>query len=384
MRKSFNRRSLWLVPSLAALFILLGASAAQAVPIYGLTTSNQLIRFESNNPAALTLSLGVTGLAGGDVLIGIDFRPANQQLYALSNTGNVYVINTVTGVATVVGTPITPALAGTEFGIDFNPVPDRLRIVSDAEQNLRANPNTGGAATVDGPLAYNAGDPNQGQNPNIVGAAYTNNFAGATTTVLYDIDSTLNILVTQNPPNNGTLLTTGALGVNPSNLVGFDIQTTNQGDTAYASFVLEGETASKLYRINLTTGAATFLGAIASASTVRDIALAPAAFPSLNAYALSTANSLLRFNTSAPQTIQQTIPITGLTVGDTVAGIDFRPATGQLFAFAQPLLVTDPSRLYTINPRTGAATLVASLSTAPTGTSFGFDFNPTVDRIRIN
>lgn len=384
MRKSLNRRSLWLIPSLAALFVFLGASAAQAVPIYGLTTSNQLIRFESNNPGATTLSVSITGLSGGDVLIGIDFRPANGQLYALSNTSNIYVINTVTGAATLVGTPITPALNGTEFGFDFNPVPDRMRIVSDNDQNLRANPNTGGAATVDGVLAYNAGDANQGQNPNIVGVAYTNNFAGATTTVLYDIDSSLNILVTQNPPNNGTLLTIGSLGVNPSNLVGIDIQTTNSGDTAYSSMVLEGDTASKLYRINLTTGAATFLGNIAGPATVRDIAIAPAAVPSLNAYALSTGNTLLRFNTAAPQTIQQTLPITGLASGDTVAGIDFRPATGQLFAFSQPLFPPDGSRLYLIDQRTGAATFIANLSIAPTGTEFGFDFNPTVDRLRIN
>lgn len=384
MKQGFNRRSLWLLPSLAILLVLLGGSGARAVPIYGLTTSSQLLRFESNNPGAVNLLVSITGLNAGDTLVGIDFRPANGQLYGLSNTGNIYVINTATGVATVVGTSITPAPSGTAFGIDFNPVPDRLRIVSDADQNLRANPNTGGAATVDGTLAYNAGDPNQGQNPNVVAVAYTNNFAGATTTTLYDIDSTLNILVSQNPPNNGTLLTIGPLGVNPSTLVGFDIQSTNTGDTAYASMVLEGDTASKLYRINLTTGAATFLGNIASAVQVRDIAVAPAAVPSLNAYALSNGNTLLRFNTAMPQTIQQTLTITGLASGDTVAGIDFRPATGQLFAFAQPLLPTDGSRLYVINPRTGAATFVAALSIAPVGTEFGFDFNPTVDRIRIN
>lgn len=384
MRKRFAHGSFWVIPSLAVLFILLSVSSARAGTIYGLTTLNQLFRFESNNPGTINATIGITGLAGGDTLIGIDFRPANGLLYGLSQTGNIYVINTVTGAATIVGTPVTPALSGTEFGIDFNPVPDRLRIVSDNDQNLRANPNTGGAAVADGTLAYAAGDVNQGQNPNVVGVAYTNNFAGATTTTLYDIDSTLNILVMQNPPNNGTLITIGSLGVNPSNVVGFDIQSVNIGDMAYASMVLEGETIPKLFRINLTTGAATLIGIISGPSQVRDIAIAPPAVPALNAYALSNGNTLLRFNTAAPQTILQTLAITGLASGDTVAGIDFRPATGQLVAFAQPLLPADGSRLYTINPRTGAATFVANLSVAPVGTEFGFDFNPTVDRLRIN
>jgi hypothetical protein len=375
-------RGLLLFAGMTALFILIGASVTNAVPIYGLTTTNQLVRFESTTPGTIDQTLTITGLPGGEVLIGIDFRPANRQLYALSGTGDLYVINLTSGAATAIGTPITPALSGTEFGMDFNPVPDRLRIVSDAEQNLAANPNTGGAATVNGNLAYAAGDPNLGQNPNIVGAGYTNSFAGATTVTLYDIDSNLNILVTQNPAT-GALTTVGALGVNPSNLVGLDIQAAGANNIAYASFVLEGDTVAKLFTINLTTGTAALAGNIASGGQVRDIAIAPPAVPSLNAFALTTSNALLRFNTSAPQTIQQTLTVTGLTAGDTLMGVDFRPATGQLFAFAQPAVSADPSRLYTINPSTGVATLVGNLSIAPTGTTFGFNFNPTVDRIRI-
>lgn len=274
MNKGFLRRGLRIMPCLAALMIMMSASVSHAVPVYGITTTNQLVRFDSATPGMISSPLAITGLQAGDMLIGIDFRPATGRLYALSNTGRLYLISATTGVAIFVGAQITPALSGTEFGVDFNPVPDRLRIVSDAEQNLRANPNTGGAATVDTPLAYAAGDANAGQNPNIVGAAYTNSFPGAATTTLYDIDSTLNILVTQNPPNNGTLNTVGALGVNPSNLVGFDIQSVGGNNLAYASFVLEGETAAKFYSINTTTGAATLIGAIGGAGQVRDIAIA--------------------------------------------------------------------------------------------------------------
>jgi hypothetical protein len=124
-------------------------------------------------------------------------------------------------------------LDGNSFGFDFNPTVDRIRVVSNAGQNLRLNPDTGQivdsdpntpGVQSDSDLAYATGDSNQGQSPNVVGSAYTNNVAGATTTTLYGIDSALDILVTQNPPNNGTLNTVGALGVNATGVVGFDVR----------------------------------------------------------------------------------------------------------------------------------------------------------------
>src|SRR5262249_44051896 len=140
---------------------------------------------------------------------------ATRQLYALGSTSRLYVVNTFTGNATLVGAgPFTPTLNGTSFGFDFNPTVDRIRIVSDADQNLRLNPATGGAGIVDTALAYAVGDPNAAQNPFIGASAYTNNFAGAAATTLYGIDAALDILVIQNPPNGGVLNTVGALGVN--------------------------------------------------------------------------------------------------------------------------------------------------------------------------
>ncbi len=62
-------------------------------------------------------------------------------------------------------------LSGTTFGVDFNPAADRLRIVSDAGQNLRHNVNPNGVTLADGTLNYTAGTPASG----IVAAAYTNN-----------------------------------------------------------------------------------------------------------------------------------------------------------------------------------------------------------------
>jgi hypothetical protein len=239
---------------LAGAAALLAAGAASAVPMYGTTAANQLVTFDSATPGTAT-SIPITGLQMGETVVGIDQRPANGSFYALGSTGRLYLLNVSTGAAIAISaTPVT--LTGTAFGFDFNPTVDRIRVISDADQNLRLNPDTGGVAATDTNLQYAATDVNALANPNAVGAAYTNNFLGATSTVLYDIDSNLDILVRQDPPNSGTLNTVGALGVDTTAVLGFDV--TTQG-TAFA--VLEVGGVSGLYTINLTTGAATLVGA---------------------------------------------------------------------------------------------------------------------------
>jgi hypothetical protein len=143
---------------------------------------------------------------------------------------------------------VSRALEGVAFGVDFNPVPDALRITSDADQNLRqpfANENP---TAEDGRLAYAAGDPGAGSNPVVAGSAYTNSVPGATTTTLFNIDTARDALVRQDPPNSGTLNTVGPLGIDVSEVLGFDIAA-NQ--IAYASVVRAGSARSDLVRIDL-------------------------------------------------------------------------------------------------------------------------------------
>src|SRR5215831_20047120 len=87
-------------------------------------------------------------------------------------------------------------------------------------------------------------------------------------------------------------------------------------------------------------------------------------------FAVTDRNTLLNFNPGQPSMINSTRFITGLSQGESVVGIDFRPANGQLYA------TTTANRLYTINPSNGSATPVgsAALTTALSGQSFGFDF----------
>lgn len=255
---------------LASLFGIAIAGEASALAVYGLTAANSLVRFDSASPGTINSTVAVSGLNAGATLLGIDFRPANGQLYGVSSDSRLYTINLSSGAATAIGSAGAFTLNGTSFGFDFNPVPDRIRVTSNADQNLRLHPITGALAATDTPLAYAAGDNNAGENPNIVGSAYTNSFSGATTTTLYGIDSALDILVTQIPPNSGTLNTVGLLGFDTSDQVGFDIFFL--GNRAFASLTTVGGSSS-FYRINLLTGAATAIGAIGSGLQISDIAI---------------------------------------------------------------------------------------------------------------
>ena len=121
---------------LAALTVtgLLAAAPTRACaePILAITTGNALLSFDSATPGTTSVVL-ISGI-GGDQIIGIDVRPATRQLYGLSSTSNLYVIDALTGNAALVGMLGTP-LNGGSFGVDFNPTVDRLRVTSDADQH---------------------------------------------------------------------------------------------------------------------------------------------------------------------------------------------------------------------------------------------------------
>src|SRR5262245_33765703 len=218
--------------------------------LVALTADDTLLTFDSAQPREILDSVPVVGLQRGEDLVGIDVRPADGQLYGVSDRDQLYTINLSTGLASAIGGALAVGLSGANFGVDFNPVPDRLRLVGDNAQNLRINPNDGtavdGDATTAGvqgdtTLAYAPGDRSSGFRPRIVGAAYTNSFLGATTTSLYGLDASRNTLVRQGgpnvppgtpSPNGGQLFTIGSLGVDIGRRAGFDIA---PDGTAYAA-----------------------------------------------------------------------------------------------------------------------------------------------------
>lgn len=329
---------------------------------FGLTSANTLVKYNANDSQDAMSTLSITGLQAAETILAIDFRPGTGQLYGLGSSSRLYIINTNSGAATMVGSgPFAVALTASSLaGFDFNPNVDRIRVVTSTGLNLRLNPETGAIAATDTNL-------NPGT-PNISAAAYTNNYSGASSTELFVIDDTTGMLYKQDPPNAGTLTQVGSLQISGtiSGNGGFDIAPDGLG---LASLTVNGE--NHLYQMNVSTGKAKDLGKLETAIIGIAIPTDPVA------YAADSSNNLHIFNLSAPGT-PMTKAITGLQSSETIVGIDMRPANGQLYALGST------GTLYTINTSTGAAAMVgAAPSIVLSGTDFGFDFNPTVDRIRV-
>ena len=260
----------------AAGLALFATGAANAETVYVLEdvgTSQQLSFFDSEAVGTLSERVAITGLNPGQQLLGIDFRPATGQLYGLSSGDAVVTIDVNTGVATRLEPGFTDSPSGSFYGFDFNPVIDKIRIVSNTDTNFVADPDSGDANIASTtPVFFAAGDPNETANPTIVGSAYTNSNAGAQSTQLYGIDSNLDILVTQ-ANNAGTLETVGSLGVDIIDIGEFDIS--GATGIAYLAAIPNGETESVLYTVDLSTGALTAIGVIEEGLTVAGIAVAP-------------------------------------------------------------------------------------------------------------
>ena len=96
--------------------------------LIGLTTTNQLVTFDSGDAEHILHTVKISGVPKGEDIVSIDARPANGLIYALSNKSNVFTISPITGKATLVGASGL-TLTGKMFGIDFNPTVDRLRVI---------------------------------------------------------------------------------------------------------------------------------------------------------------------------------------------------------------------------------------------------------------
>lgn len=275
-------------PLAIALTCLATAGPAQGETLYALLNNDPsvgqtLITFDSGT-RAVTSSVVLQTANTLSPLASIDVRPATGELYGFDGaTRQQYKINPVTGALTTVGAPLTPADISAGGLIDFNPTVDRIRLLGVADENRRLHPDTGAVVGVDGSLAYAVGDVNAGDNPNIRGIGYTNSFDGASSTTLFGIDVDNDVLVTQNPPNVGTLNTVGSLGIDLNTglfgtFTSFDIS----GDTGVA-YLTDGGFggASNFYTVNLTTGATTNLGTITGLSGNRTVAAIAVASPAV-------------------------------------------------------------------------------------------------------
>jgi hypothetical protein len=176
------------------------------IPMYALRTNGtQLLIFSSADPAAVTART-LFGVAAGEQMVGVDFRPATGHLYGLAvdaaaNTGSLYIIDLATGdcsqlwpgaIAFVdgIGTAVDLPAATAGYGFDFDPVTDRIRVTTGTDLNFRINPAAG--SPVDGAAAVIGVQPDPSilqAGASIPAVAYTNaSEPGGTVTTLYAVN----------------------------------------------------------------------------------------------------------------------------------------------------------------------------------------------------
>ena len=238
------------------------ASSLHATTIYGLTSGNGLISFDSATPGSIT-TIGTISQPG---IVDLDFFPVNSQLYAITSNGNAYSLDLGTAAATLLFSPLTAISNLTD--LDFNPVADRMRLFGDTDLNYRMVPNvttlpsgggTAGTVITDGSFSNPAFE--------LESSAYTNNFDSAPSTTLYSIDTTTDSLVIHSgaPQFNGVAAVGTGLGFAIGNNVGFDV---GQDGIAYLS------DDNNFFTVNLATGAATPAGIVGGSGLVSIAALA--------------------------------------------------------------------------------------------------------------
>lgn len=266
--------------------------------LYTIEGPRTLVRFSAGAPGNVKQRISLLGFEVGESLVALDARPATGELYGLTFGGGfarLVRIDPAAGRLVQVGAQF--ALPGSDFGFDFNPTNDRIRLVSNTGLNLVLHPDTG-AVTTQTPL-------NPGT-PSVIAAAYTNSLPGATATTLFGIDAATDRLVRQEPPASGTLTTVGPLGVDAPGSASFDIE--GGTNTAYAIFDVGG--VSQLYTIDPLLGAASLVGAVGGGLTVRGLAVAPPPY-----VRISTATpSVVEGNVGAAS-VSADVALTGDTTG---------------------------------------------------------------------
>jgi hypothetical protein len=248
--------------------------------LLAITASHRLISFRADRPQELLSRVPLMGLLPGEGILGMDFRVARGELFALSTRGRLLRIDTNSGEVRPVG-PGVKLPQARAFGFDFNPTVDRIRVVGDRGDNLRLHPDTGAqvdgqpdvaGVQPDGPLRYADGDAQAGSVPRIVAAGYTYNKDNEKITTNYAIDAQAGHLVMQGSPegvtpvvspNTGLLRTVGPLGVHAFDHASLDIDDVK--NNAYLVTGRIGSTTSRLYVLDLKTGQAQLIGFVGPA-----------------------------------------------------------------------------------------------------------------------
>lgn len=99
---------------------------------------------------------------------------------------------------------------------------------------------------------------------------------------------------------------------------------------------------------------------------------------SFSAYALTSTGTLIRFDTKDPTKIVGEVTLSGLSSGQSLVQIDYRPADGTLYG------ITSDNDLATVDPSSGAVTLVNGTPFTTTALpSPAMSWDPNSDQLRV-
>ncbi|BDT72535.1 hypothetical protein os4_20750 [Comamonadaceae bacterium OS-4] len=259
-----------------------GAGTPSKETLQVVTDKLELLTLNAGQPTKVLKRVQLSGLAAGDTVVGIDYRIAKGVLFALAKSGRLYTVDTATGVLKPVGAAPAVALQGDAIGMDFNPVADRVRVMSTSGQNVRLHPDTGALAATDPAPFYAAGDRRAGVKPEVAAAAYTYNKKDDKLTTNFAIDRNGGFLVTMGSAegvqpvvsfNTGQLYTVGALGV--TDMLDASMDIADVSGAAFAAVRLKSHATTRLYSLDLQTGKATFIGTIGDGARVLGLAVEP-------------------------------------------------------------------------------------------------------------
>jgi len=107
-------------------------------------------------------------------------------------------------------------------------------------------------------------------------------------------------------------------------------------------------------------------------------ATAPSAGAAEIFYGITLDNKLVTFQSDSPLALRTSVPLSGLASRESILALDVRPNSGELYG------LSSRSRLYVIYPGSGTVRPVGGPFTPGLqGRSFGFDFDPLADDLRV-
>lgn len=347
-----------------------GTNGAPGLNIWAVDTTGQIFSFNSDNPLAISAKSTPVGLPAGERIVAIDCRPRTGVLYGISNTGKLFWIDKGTFAVTLVGNGVAPAAPNAD--IDFNPVIDRIRLESGA-QNVVLNPGTA-AVTAQTNLTVN------GQPGFVTALAYSDPSEAPTQSTLLAVSHLTGKVYRQATPSDGVLTEVGTLPVAVRPNMGFDIGPNGVG---YLAAQKEGDAFSSLFRVDPSNGGTVLETRIAGDVPVSSIAV-DLSGPAVKKFVgIDASKNLVRFNSNDPSTLISSNVITG--IPENIVGCDFSAGGDQATGLKVLGIPTGggPGKIYSVNLTPGANFAVGTLISTttvnmpdPAGKQFGVDIIP--------